>query len=438
MHLPVNVRHGLSAALAAVCLGACAVEPAKVPKPPVMPTVSLAPVAPTHAAPAELVAQALRLALAGNLAGAQRMIEGVPDPALRAEAGTGFIAALAESSPALVASVASTWRASQFRTSDVEVAARSFARANPAAALAWALGITEATTAAAARRTVAIQLADRDPRGALEQLAALPASEAREMTLGFLVAAWARRDAAAAEEWVRARPESEARQRLLLSVAFEVAQSDPKRAIALAEVMPAGRDRWLLLAASSQTWVAQDHASAMAWVNQLPAGEAREAALAGVTAGLGAGSRRVAGVTGLRGLRGRNRVGGTAMLPDLASPAFAAWLATQPAGLSREEAMLEYVRQRATVEPLVVGQWIASLPGGTSRDQAIDVYLAASDPATAARWLQSLARSDRTNERLERTAEQWLRTNPGAAAAWLAETNLPPERKEWLLRQLGK
>ena len=137
--------------------------------------------------------------------------------------------------------------------------------------------------------------------------------------------------------------------------------------------------------------------------------------MAGITEGLGAGARRVAGASGMRGLRGRAAVGGTVALAELTSPAFAAWLAMQPPGMSRDEAVIEYVRQRATAEPLLIGQWIAGLPGSSTRDQAIDLYLdtfAPLDPGSAAQWLQTLAPLDRTPARLERTAEHWLRRNP--------------------------
>jgi hypothetical protein len=405
-----------------------------------MPRVTLLPrdERPAHTPVAETVARALAAARQDNLPAARQLIDALPEVGERARAGTEFIAAFANEAPAQAAALALSWRLSPFATSDIEIAARAWAAQAPDEALRWGLTLAEPAMAAAARRAIATELVRTGPAAAVEKIAAQPESPARQMTLGFAVAAWARHDADTAEAWVRGHGDDETRSRLLLSLGFELAQTNPQRAIAMADRVPAGRDRWLLLAASSQTWVAQDHAAAMAWANQLPAGEARDAALAGVTVGLGAGARRVAGVTGLRGTRGRGGVGGTAISPDVASPAFAAWLATQSQGMTREQTILEYVRQRANVEPLVIGQWIANLPGSISRDQAIDEYLATADPGTAAQWLQSLARSDRTNERLERTAEQWLRTNPDAAAAWLAQSSLPPDRKEWLLRQAGR
>jgi hypothetical protein len=39
---------------------------------------------------------------------------------------------------------------------------------------------------------------------------------------------------------------------------------------------------------------------------------------------------------------------------------------------------------------------------------------------------------------IERTAREWLRTNPIAAEAWLRSSNLPIDRQEQLLREAGR
>ena len=53
-----------------------------------------------------------------------------------------------------------------------------------------------------------------------------------------------------------------------------------------------GRDRWLLVGVIGRTWVARDPKAALAWAHALPAGTPREAALAGIDAGLGIASFR--------------------------------------------------------------------------------------------------------------------------------------------------
>ena len=122
-------------------------------------------------------------------------------------------------------------------------------------------------------------------------------------------------------------------------------------------------------------------------------------------------------------------------------PPLRAWLAVQPPGLSREEAVLEFVRQRSGSEPETMAQFLDRLSASPTRDRAIEIYherLLIGSPTAAARWVRSLPRSERSDEMIEKTAREWMRTNPEAAETWLLETVLPPERKERLLRQFGR
>jgi hypothetical protein len=438
------VALALAAALS-VALGGCASAPAETAaaakQRPALPTVRQVDHA-TQPAPAEneIVARATRAIQNNRVSDAVRTVMQL-DPELRARVAGQVAAAVAERDPMAAAAFATALPVSTAQEAATETAANAFTRRDPDAALRWAAGIDDFAAARAAQRTVIAELLRAEPRNALAKIEALPASAARDDMLTLAVGEWARHNSADATAWLNVQPDSTLKPRLTSAIAFEVAQTDPNRAIALAETMPAGRNRWLLLAAIGQTWVAKDEKAALGWAQQLPAGEARDAALAGVDTGLGVpASRRLASAP-----RGSTvRVGGgttaAATWDELNSPAFAAWLATQPAGMSREQAILEYVRQRGAVEPTSVGQWIASLPGGPSRERAMEIYLdgvLAASPADAANWLRTLPRSDRSDEMVERTAKKWLLTNPAAAQQWLNEISLPPDRKQQLLRDAG-
>ncbi|MSU50473.1 MAG: hypothetical protein EXS37_15540 [Opitutus sp.] len=317
-------------------------------------------------------------------------------------------------------------------------------RRDPSGSLQWAAGLADQVAAGVAGRTVVGELVRVDPRAAVARIETLAPGSARDDTLGFAAAAWARRDPDDAVAWLRGLPDGALRQRLTSSVGFEIAQQNPDRAIALAETLPPERNRWLLIGAIAQTWVATDPRAALVWARRLPAGESRDAAFAGVDTGLGVPvARRRANVPGVRnmGSRGLRGSAATATAEEASSTEFAAWRALQAPGLSRDEAMLEYVRQRGASDTGAMGQWLAAQPGGATRDQAMEIYLDGlliGSPSAAANWLRSLPRSDRSDEMVEKAAQNWLLTNPDAAAAWLLETNLPPDRKERLLRQAGK
>jgi hypothetical protein len=410
--------------------------------PPKMPTVRRVSVEAQPTVPeGELFSRAIALAEKNDFDAAIRSLDGASDAARPRLAGE-LAAALARRDPSRGAAVADAFPPGREQTAAIEAAAHEFTAHDADAALRWAHAGVKASTAGTARRVVAGDLVQDDPRTAVDRVLALPPGSARDDLLGFVAAAWARRDPNAAVAWVRDLPSNERRQRLTSTVGFEIAQRNPDQAIALAEMLPAGRDRWLLFSAIAQTWVATDSKAALAWAGKLPTGEARDAAFAGVETGLGVPAARLrSSGPGMRGGSSSSSPHPAALdWPELSSPEFAAWLATQRPGMARDEAILEYVRQRGALEPSAIGPWLVSLAGGPTRDQAMQIYvesLSRTAPAEAARWVRSLPRSDRTDEMMDQTAERWLRANPDAASAWILETPMAPERRERLMREAG-
>ncbi len=391
---------------------------------------------------ASVLAGALERARQRDFSGALRAIEAVAEPAARLRLQLALGTMLTEQDPASAARLALVLPEGPARDAVLERAARGWAQREPGAALQWALDLAD--SAALARRTVANELVRANARPTIDRLLALPVRAARDDVLVFAAAAWARSDADAAVGWLRELPEGELRSRVAPGIGFELAQSNPRRAITLAEMLPEGRDRWLLLTAIGQTWAAVDSRAALAWARQMPAGEARYAAFAGVDTGLGVpGARRMVNGPNTRGTGIRTRGGSVALgaLTAVDTPEFLAWRATQPTGMSRDDAILEYVRQRGPAAAGGLGPWVNALPGGPTRDRAMEIFvdgLLVSSPREAADWLRQLPRSDRSDEWVERTAREWLSTNPAAAEMWLRDIPLPPERKASLLREAGR
>ena len=410
-----------------------------------MPTV-LPAAEPATAAPSEanVLAGALERARQRDFSGALRAIEAVAEPAARLRLQLALGSMLAEQDAASAATFALVLPEGPARDAVLERAARAWAQREPGAALQWALDLADPAAAALARRRVANELVRANARPTIERLLALPVRPARDDVLVFAAAAWARSDADAAVSWLRELPEGELRSRVAPGIGYELAQSNPRRAITLAETLPEGRDRWLLFTAIGQTWAAVDSRAALAWARQMSAGEARYAAFAGVDTGLGVpGARRMMNGPNTRGTGIRTRGGSVAFgaLTAVDTPEFLAWRATQPTGMSRDDAILESVRQRGPAAAGGLGPWVNALPGGPTRDRAMEIYvdsLLVSSPREAADWLRQLPRSDRSDEWVERTARQWFSTNPAAAEMWLRDIPLPPERKAALLREAGR
>lgn len=393
-------------------------------------------------AEAELLATALHHARAGDYATAARVIGTGATTEARERLARASVAALGATNPVAAVPLALQLASGFTQQAALREVAEMSVRRDADAALRWALAWRESAVPGDVRRFVAEALVATDPLSALGRLLAVPAEPGRDEMLGFAAAAWARRDPGAAGGWLRTLADEGLRPRLAASVGFEIAQSDPEQAIPYAEMLPVGRNRWLLYSAITQTWVAVDPRAAFAWTNRLPEPEAREAAIAGIDAGLGiAVARRMvpAPETGGGGARGG---GGKAAVAGIAEdPAFAAWLAMQSPGLSREAAILEYVRQRSAADPQTVGPWLVGLPAGPTREEAMEIYwrhLLSISATEAAHWLRMLPRSDRTSELAGRLIREWLRTDPDAAEAWLREGNVPADQIEGRLRAGGR
>lgn len=423
-----------------VFAGCATTEPDLARRPPAMPTVGEAPPAVSAAARDQRVRDAaLAAARERHIDTALASLAEIRDPAVRARITGEVVHSLVEVDTAAAAALAVTLPAGPVQNAGLELAARSWAARDPVAALRWAVEIRDAGTAAVAQRAVAEAGIARDPRALIERLETLEESPAKADLRAVAAAAWARRDPELAIEWMRAQRDES---RLRPAVAFAVAETNPGRAISLADQVPEGRDRWLLLTMIGQTWVAQDRPAAMEWAGRLSVSAERDAAFAGIETGLGVpSSRRRGGGPGQRTILSRGAGGGSAapLRPEFAD--FAAWLATQPPERDREEAMLEFVRQRGALDTGAMGQWLASLPGSTMRDRALEIYLEGrltSTPAEAAAWLRSLPRSDVNDAMVDQVARRWLRSDPDAAATWLRDLAIPEFQKDRLLREAGR
>jgi hypothetical protein len=405
---------------------------------PAMPTMGPSPHVEKPEIPEDqIVARALYAARRGDIQGALRTLALAEGTVAQASAATKLVTAVADQSPPIAASLAFQLPSGPTRSSAIETAAFTWTQRDPAGALRWSVGIEEQPTADIARRAVAKVFVQTNPRDALDRIRALPTSSSRDEMVAIAAAAWAHQDANGAVAWLRDQPNGAVRDRVASTMAFELAQVSPARAIEMAETLPSGRNRWLVFSQIAQTWVAVDQDAAMRWANRLQNGEARDAAIAGINTGLGVAASRRTPVGTNRGGISRNR-SVYAMGPGLDPPAFTAWLATQPQTMSREEAILEFVRQRGSQDSGSIGSWLADLTGEPARQRAMDIYfeeVLRGSPAAAANWLRSLPSSDRRDDMLERTARRWLQSDPTAAAAWLRETPLPLGRQEEILRQ---
>lgn len=399
-------------------------------------TVSLTP------SETETVANALAAARRSDFPALRQTLELLTDRTAQGRVGAAIVATLTSENPSLASAAALALPASTAQFTALQTAVAAWARQDLPTAVTWAMTITDPELATIARRAVSEELVRQDAAASLQRLRSLPVSTARDQTLSLAAAAWSRREADAALSWARSVDDEALRRQLTVSIVFDLAQHTPTRAIQIAETLPASQERGRIFSAIAQTWIATDAPAAMAWAQSLPAGELREAAFAGVDTGNGgAGLRRR---TTAPRLGGSSRMGGTgvsAALPESNPPTFDLWLASQTRPMSRDEAIVEFIKQRGTLDVGAIGSWVTTLPGGPTRQRALEVYfdeILRGSPAAAANWLRSVPASDRSDAMVEEVARRWIQSEPGAAANWIRESNLPQFRKEELLRSLPR
>lgn len=447
---PARARWGLPDAawpLVAVLLGGC-LEPLPGPgqleaRRPPMPTAGArAPEAPRRTE-AELRAAVVALVLTGDLAEAQKACDEAEEGQARQHLRVAAAQAAAAHDPRRAAEFSLRLGPGPTQTAALDAVVDAWWRRDPRAAEAWAVKLAPGPARDSAWRALAAIAVQDAPDVWLEAVWRWPRDDTRAVLLSLGVAAWTGMAPEKAITWMRSLAAGPERDRLRFTAAFAVAQRDPALARALVEELPEGRERGLVLHALAQTWVARDQAAALAWARGLPPGLDREAAWAGIDTGLGVPTSRTtaAGPVLPAAGSGGALVASRPDWPELASPEFARWLAAQAPGLSRDEAVLGYVRERMNGAGAEVGGWVVALPGGTTRDRALSLYLetlAPRAPAEAAAWLRGLPSSERSAVRIEQVGRAWLRVNPDAADAWLAENGIAPERREWLRFEAGR
>jgi hypothetical protein len=151
----------------------------------------------------------------------------------------------------------------------------------PAEAIAWASALSDAGKRQAALEIVCLDLAQSDPRRAVDTAIDTQVCDTDPGLLSNLTAQWAMRDLGAAHDWVRQQEAGDWRDELVARVAFAGAQSDPAAAaqIVVTEMAPGPRQEEAAISVLHQ-WALSDLGAATTWASAFPAGSLHTRALA--------------------------------------------------------------------------------------------------------------------------------------------------------------
>jgi len=327
----------------------------------------------------------------------------------------------------------------------IREAAREFVRHDPAGALEWALTLDDVATRGGALDEVTRDLVQTDPRRALTDLAARPASLGVEEALASAVGHWARDNAADAVAWLKGVIDTNLKARLLGSIGFDLADADPLVALRLAATALAGEERQWLQSGVLTAWAARDPHAAIAWLNEHSDPTVRGEHLARIVTGyaLTAPAQAAEFVRQFPAGELRDKVALEVVRrwSEQDAPAAANWMATFPDPAIRNRGVAQAVSQWSDVQRGSAEAWIVALPPGEMRTHAVTAHveiLKVENVPDAARWLASRPAADQSPAMIEDLAREWLTMNREAAEKWLAQTSLSAERKQRLLSEAAK
>ncbi len=321
----------------------------------------------------------------------------------------------AEIAPRRAADFALALPASSGRSAAVEGAVSAWATRAPAAAGVWIDTIADPVVAARARSAYATGLAYRDPLGAAEYVASLPASEINEKALVRVAEIWATKDLNGAIAWLREMPVQRQRATIFDAMIKTASLTDVAK---VAEAIIAAQGFGFVSTGTAMN-VAHDLTS-----------------LRGHQAGFEFAQKLLR--EPWRGIAN----GAVIWAWILQAPVeVEKWALAQPETTLRERALARLATHRVRTNPGQVMAWIETLPTGASRDAAIfealrTPWLLGWDQAEA---LTSLA-SDRGKARKEfiRTLHGFTNAGTAGAGQWVEQTTrLSAEEKATILAAPG-
>ena len=267
--------------------------------------------------------------------------------------------------------------AGEARENAVRAIASVWSRADPGAAFAWAEALPDAALRSAAVETALGDLAQRDPRQAIEIARRSLRPPALERTIFSALQRLGSTDPNAAAPLVAILPPGDLQTMAASHVARMLAERDVTAALAWVQTIPVDLTRWMAFNNVLTTWVQRDRTAAARHVLEMPPGQGTE----------------------------------------FAASHLAQFLASDPA-----DAIL----------------WAAALPDENTRNAAnaqIASSWAQSAPAEAVRWAATLNEDPMRPNALGGALTYWMLHDAAAATAWLESAKIPAATKARLLRR---
>jgi hypothetical protein len=304
--------------------------------------------------------------------------------------------------------------------------AGNLAQSDPKAALEWLGRLPSGTARAQAAQSLVWQLPLEDMESADALLGMVPANQ-RDHVQGSLLNRLAEHDFDAALSWLKQMPDGRGKQQALNQFSWRWIQTAPAAAAEYASTLPPGRSRDDFLRNVAMQWSNQDPEAAVRWATALDDPRVKQQAL---TAALGSwsGQEPQAAATYVAGLPpGR-------LQNEAAVSVAANWAGEDPAAAldwvrgfgddpTRRNALQSVISRWATDDPAGAGAWVQSQPAGAERTEiaaGLARNLAWSNPTEAVRWADFVGTDSAEFRSIASTlASAWANQDPKAGGDWL-------------------
>ena len=387
-------------------------------------------------------------------------IEGAIDPWCRSDprgAATYFEGFPAGSNQYVLGHVASIWAAT-----------------DPAAASAWATGLSPRPVRSKVLLGVISTWARNDPEAASSFLSSLGSgllADDRASALARIAGALAESDIERAVSWfqelppeivpddaafvicmaltdvspeaaadfVAALPRGDARSHAVADVATELAHGDIGEALAWIEGLGA-EEKSMALEVVARTWSESDARAVVDYARKLPPGPTRDGILEDLVGRFSSSEPEKAAAL-LKEISAETSRDSAALSLVREWCQFdvsraAAWAEAVPEGKLRKSTLEAVAGEWTTYDPAGAERWISRLPPGESRDAAVAAFvygMANEDPAAASAWAERIEDPSERTIKLEYVGRKWLEADTAAGRQWILNSPLPDEMKTQLL-----
>jgi len=305
--------------------------------------------------------------------------------------------------------------------------------------LAWAQALPLDAERMAVTNQVIVIWAKNDPQTAAQfadQHAELPGA-----VFGEIAQAWFQRDFNATTNWIASLPDG-GKNAALLAVAETWAQHDPKGMIAYALALPAGDVQTRYLTMACRQLAVHDLSGTVALLQPLADAALRQSILESAAgncdpANMNVAAKLIAAMPA--GDDQRAAIKGLVSRWAAADPETAVnWLISFPETNSQPVQVTSVIKTWAQPEPAAVARWLANRPASTANEAMFSAFLEGAVtkyPEYAAQWTQSVTDEIQRQKYQVQVAKQWMKSDPASASRWIDSLALPEEIKQPLKAQ---